>query len=152
MGGQASKDAKAKQEADKAAAEAKEKAASLHLLIALGPEEVGSGSPEEWHSFSLHASTARAIPDSLARLTSLTILIIEGCDNLSALPENIGELKKLTRLLIKSCPMLHVLPTSLGALDRLASLQIGQCSIGALPESFGDLGRLSQSLFLPPLS
>ena len=78
------------QEADKAAAEAKDKAASFHLLIALGPEEVGRGSPDEWHSFSLHASTARAIPDSLARLTSLTILIIEGCGNVSALPANIG--------------------------------------------------------------
>jgi Leucine-rich repeat (LRR) protein len=58
--------------------------------------------------FSLRGiSRITEIPDSICRLSNLTILNLNGCQNLEKLPDGIGSLKMLTHLDMSECYLLR---------------------------------------------
>ncbi|KAF3956389.1 hypothetical protein CMV_018478 [Castanea mollissima] len=63
------------------------------------------------------------LPDSIRKLTNLSILDLKACHNLEALPDGIASLKKLIHLDISECYLLDGMPKGLASLSELQVLK-----------------------------
>jgi Leucine-rich repeat (LRR) protein len=64
----------------------------------------------------------------------LTILLLEGCQNLKELPQSIGNISSLSILDLSYCKSIESLPTTLGDLEHLINLLL--IGFGKLKELF----------------
>ncbi|XP_044360032.1 disease resistance protein RGA2-like [Triticum aestivum] len=82
---------------------------------------------------------------TLPYLTSLQVLGIKDCCNLTFLPESMKKLTALRVLMLLECEGLDILPQWLGQLSSLRELHIRDCpNITSLPESIQNLTALEE--------
>ncbi|KAL6992671.1 hypothetical protein U1Q18_010784 [Sarracenia purpurea var. burkii] len=84
------------------------------------------------------------LPESICKLTNLTILDIRACHNLEMIPEGIGLLKNLTHLDMSECVLLDHMPKGLALLSKLEVLNgfvVGD-SVGKSSCTLDDLQKL----------
>jgi len=86
--------------------------------------------------------SAKSLPASIADLSALKIIRIDGCSDLKELPDSIGKLSSLKALEIDYSGI-EALPESIGNLPQLKVLCCFYCrSLYELPSSIGNLSAL----------
>ncbi|XP_059644442.1 TMV resistance protein N-like [Cornus florida] len=91
----------------------------------------------------LDRTAIKEVPSSsIEHLTSLTLLDLSECKNLSSLPENICGLSCLKTLKLSGCSKLEELPERLGNLKCLVELHANKTGIKRLPSSITLLKEL----------
>ncbi|CAM6115781.1 unnamed protein product [Calypogeia fissa] len=124
-----------------------ERPALRHLVIVEAVSEGVLDTLEDFpdlQSLGIYSQDWEALPESLCRLQTVTYLVIQDCNNLSALPSTLGNLQSLKRLQI-SCRSLNALPKTLGRLRALTDLFIQDCeSVRAIPDTLGELQDLQR--------
>lgn len=84
-------------------------------------------------------------PENMKQLTSLHLLFLDDCTNLTTLPQSLGTLTSLRQLYIKKCAVLSDLQESMRNLTFLECLWLEDCSSSlTLPEWLGDLAALEK--------
>ncbi|CAI5459858.1 unnamed protein product [Closterium sp. Yama58-4] len=88
-------------------------------------------------------SNLSALPESLADLVQLRVLLLEECPAMTSLPDSLTSLSNLRQLTLKSLPLLTHLPEDIGQLKALRHLSLESCqALNALPPSFTLLSAL----------
>uniref|UniRef100_A0A2N9FP54 TIR domain-containing protein n=1 Tax=Fagus sylvatica TaxID=28930 RepID=A0A2N9FP54_FAGSY len=90
----------------------------------------------------LGKTAIKELPSSVERLTSLTDLILKGCEYLVCLPNTICNLKLLRHLDLFGCSNFENLPENLGNIEGLEILILSEVAIKELPSSVEGLTRL----------
>jgi Leucine-rich repeat (LRR) protein len=89
------------------------------------------------------SSLMSALPESIGNLSGLIFLCLSGCIGILEVPESFGGLKSLMHLDMSKCFGITGLPESIGGLKSLRHLDMSNCSrISVLPESIGGLKSL----------
>jgi Leucine-rich repeat (LRR) protein len=83
------------------------------------------------------------LPKEIGKLTQLTNLDLNTCENLISLPKEIGKLTQLTHLDLARCISLKSLPKEIGKLTQLTHLHLLNClQLKSFPEEVGNLTQL----------
>ncbi|XP_049931895.1 disease resistance protein RPV1-like isoform X2 [Nymphaea colorata] len=108
------------------------------------PERLGE--LESLKKLDLSFTRIKRLPDSICRLSSLEMLVLEGTQ-LHSLPEGLGDMESLKNIdLQMTC--IEVIPDSIGQLTNLVELSLGRSyRLDSLPESICQL-KLLKSLNL----
>ncbi|KAK9987256.1 hypothetical protein SO802_032207 [Lithocarpus litseifolius] len=85
----------------------------------------------------------KELPSSIKGLTSLTLLILDGCKNLVRLPSTICSLNSLKYLHLCGCSNFDNLPENLGNLKGLYDLDLSGTAIKEFPSSIEGLTTLN---------
>ncbi|XP_057995502.1 putative disease resistance protein RGA3 isoform X1 [Hevea brasiliensis] len=88
------------------------------------------------------------LPDSIARLQKLQVLIIRSNDHLVRLPDSIVRLQNLQVLILDYCGMLQGLPKDIKKLVDLRHLSFYRCNFSHMPIGIGELTRLANYMHL----
>jgi Leucine-rich repeat (LRR) protein len=85
------------------------------------------------------------LPKEIGKLTQLTNLDLDRCENLKFLPKEIGKLTQLTHLGLVNCKNLEFLPKEIGKLTQLTTLDLTDCfKLISLPKDIGKLTQLTR--------
>ncbi|XP_059643913.1 disease resistance protein RPV1-like isoform X2 [Cornus florida] len=90
----------------------------------------------------LDRTAIKELPSSIERLTSLILMDLRECKNLSLLPETICRLSCLKNLELTGCSTLEELPEDIGNLKCLEELHADKTGIKRLPSSINLLKEL----------
>jgi Leucine-rich repeat (LRR) protein len=83
------------------------------------------------------------LPKEIGKLTQLTNLDLDECENLKSLPKEIGKLTQLTHLHLVRCGRLKSFPEAVGNLTQLIHMDLESCyGLMKLPKSIGYLQSL----------
>jgi Leucine-rich repeat (LRR) protein len=93
---------------------------------------------------SLEATNIETLPSEVGNLVHLVDLNLVGCTSLRTLPEELGNCSSsLERISLPNSHLLRELPSSIGKLKKLRVLSIDISSLKSIPESFVNLGKLT---------
>ncbi|CAI8608375.1 unnamed protein product [Vicia faba] len=86
----------------------------------------------------------KRIHESIGSLTTLRILSLRRCENITEIPSDVSGLKHLESLVLSNCTKLKALPESIGMLNSLKTLEVVDTAIVKLPESIFRLTKLER--------
>ena len=120
---------------------------SLKLVSLSGCSKIHNLPENLWNvegleRLDLGKTTIKELSSSIERLTSLTDLILGGCEYLLCLPNTICNLKSLRKLDLFGCSEFENLPEKLGIIKGLKELNLGRTAIKRLPSSVEGLTSL----------